>query len=381
MLAENSIDVIVRSGFDGTRHYVSPACRKLFGYSPEELLGKPIYAVIHPDDLDHVRHELALLQAHNTEHLCTYRVRRKDGGYVWCETAFRPLCGDGETTPTEFLATVRDITARKAAQDTALEAMEVATQANQAKSLFLASMSHELRTPLNAIIGFGEMLRYEFKGPLSARQAEYVGHILHGSNILLNLVRDILDFASIDAGPMRMIIEPVVLDEVLDELETIMAPLAIDKSVEFRIDRSPPRPPPVMADRRRLAQVLTNLASNAIKYNRPAGSVAVTWDWGKPGWIDLSVADTGIGIPADKQAAVFEPFNRIGAEAGTIEGTGIGLAICQRVIDAMMGRISVTSEVGIGSRFTVSLPVAAAAAAGRADAEPSMARCVVAANG
>jgi len=358
LLAENSMDVIVHGDFDGTRRYVSPGSLKLFGYAPEELLQQRITSVVHPDDMAEVNQTLAQLRDEKDQLLCVYRLRKKDGTYVWCEGAFRRFVTGDDRVPSGFLVTLRDITPRKLAETAAITAMNEANRANRAKSLFLASMSHELRTPLNAIMGFSEMLSAEFSDPLTDRQAEYVGYILRSGNALLTLVQDLLDFASIDGAPVRVDMRPVALDMIFDEIGFAMAPMAKDRSIRFEITRSGPDAPAVLADRRRLVQVMANLCSNSIKYNRPGGSVVVAASFEEMGWVTFSVTDTGLGIPAGKQAEIFEPFNRLGAEAGVIEGTGVGLTICKRLMDAMGGRISFSSTVGVGSRFMVMLPIA-----------------------
>jgi len=357
MLAENSMDVIVHGDFNGTRRYVSPASLKLFGYTPEELLTHRITSIVHPDDLDEVKGTLERLRQEDVERLCVYRLRKKNGNYVWVEGAFRRLLTGDARTPSEFLVTLRDISQRKQAEAAAQEAMIAANRANRAKSLFLASMSHELRTPLNAIMGFGEMLETAMFGPLTERQAEYVGYILRSSGMLLVLVQDLLDFAHIDTAPVRVDLQPVALDMIFDELGFAVSQMAQDRSIKLKILRSEPGAPVILADRRRLVQVLANFCSNSIKYNRPGGSVTVVASFDEPGWVTLSVTDTGFGIAAEKQAEIFEPFNRLGAEAGTIEGTGVGLTICKRLMDAMGGSISFSSTPGVGTRFVAMLPI------------------------
>jgi PAS domain S-box-containing protein len=362
LLAENSVDVIVHGDFDGTCRYVSPASQKLFGYAPQELLAHRITSVIHPDDLDdldQVDQTLARLHQEEVALLCVYRVRKKNGECVWVEGAFRRFLTGDEGTASGFLVTLRDVSARKQAETAAIAAKTAADRANQAKSLFLASMSHELRTPLTAIIGFGQMLEATLYGPLTERQAEYVEYILRGGNTLLTLVQDLLDFASIDTAPVRVDMRPVALDMIFDELGFAVAQMAAERSINLEIQRGGPDAPAIFADRRRLVQVMANLCSNAIKYNRPGGSVTVAASFDEPGWVILTVTDTGLGIAADKQDEIFEPFNRLGAEAGTIEGTGVGLTICKRLMDAMGGRISFTSTLGVGTRFVAMLPLAA----------------------
>ena len=229
--------------------------------------------------------------------------------------------------------------------------------ASQAKTDFLTGMSHELRTPLNAVIGFAELMRMNAATePLTLRQHQAVEQILGAGQHLLALIEEVLDLARIEAGKLSMSIEAVDPHLVARQVCQSLKPEAEAAGVTLRA-------PPVVAgfgvvaDRTRLRQILLNLVSNAIRYNRPGGHVIVELRQGRDGVI-LSVRDTGAGIPADRMAELFQPFNRLGREASTLAGTGIGLTVSRRLAEAMNGRLEATSREGEGSCFTLHLPLA-----------------------
>jgi signal transduction histidine kinase/ActR/RegA family two-component response regulator len=237
---------------------------------------------------------------------------------------------------------------------------ERAEKANQAKSDFLASMSHELRTPLNAILGFAQLLEMSQKEPLSARQAKHVAQIRKSGNHLLSLINDVLDLSKIEAGTIPVSVEEVELLPLVEQIASTLMPQATSANISLKVEMPPPGLT-AKADRTRMLQILSNLVSNAIKYNRPNGSVTVRTLPGET--IRFEVTDTGFGIPPNRLAELFQPFNRLGQEHSTIEGTGIGLTIAQRLARLMEGDIRVVSAVDIGSTFTFEVP----AGIGKAD--------------
>src|SRR3989441_6562175 len=239
----------------------------------------------------------------------------------------------------------REITERRLAE-------EEADRANRAKSEFLSRMSHELRTPLNAILGFGQVLEMD---SLDKEQRDSVAHILAAGRHLLGLIDEVLDIARIEAGRLTLSLEPVDMRTVLDEVRSLTRPLAEERRVEVRAESPAASDLYVLADRQRLKQVLLNLLSNAVKYNRAGGSIAVWCDTAPENRLRLNVRDTGLGIPPDKLGRLFTPFERLGAEATGVDGTGLGLALSKGLVDAMGGAIGVESTPGQGSIFWVEL--------------------------
>ncbi|WP_165789461.1 PAS domain-containing hybrid sensor histidine kinase/response regulator [Billgrantia endophytica] len=249
------------------------------------------------------------------------------------------------------LTTVLDISRQKENEQAVQASKLEAERANQAKTEFLSSMSHELRTPLNAIFGFAQLL--EFDESLDRDQQDSAQEILKAAGHLLGLINEVLDLAKIESGHMTLSIETVLLAPVFDECEQLLRPLVSERKISLHMPAASTAA--VWADRVRLKQVLLNLLSNAIKYNRPQGEVRLTVEAGG-GHFRIAVADTGNGIAPEDLARLFQPFNRLDAEHSKIEGTGIGLVISRRLVEAMDGAIGVDSTLGQGSRFWIDLP-------------------------
>lgn len=260
-----------------------------------------------------------------------------------------------------------DVTDVKKREAELIAARAEADAANQAKSEFLSRMSHELRTPLNAIIGFAQMLELDRQRLLSIEQREYCNFIINGGKHLLSLVNEVLDLARIEAGSLKLSLERVVVAASLADVSHTMMPMAGKAEIDLVVAQTPDIPD-VRADELRLRQILINLVSNAIKYNRAGGSVRLSAAHTDRGRVRFEVVDTGIGIAREMQTDLFLPFQRLGAEYTTVEGTGIGLAICKRLVEAMGGTIGFMSERGQGSTFWIELPVESAR---RAVEEPS----------
>ncbi|HET7274455.1 MAG TPA: PAS domain S-box protein [Longimicrobiaceae bacterium] len=354
---ENISDLITIIEPDGTVRFESAAVERLFGYTPEELIGTHALSLTHPDDREATQEILtSVMQNPGTTRSAEFRFKHKDGSWRFVESVGATLCA---TSADEgVVVSSRDITERKQVQEELRHAKEEAERANAAKSEFLSRMSHELRTPMNSILGFAQLLE---KKDLPADQRKGVGHILKAGRHLLTLINEVLDIARIEANRQHLSLEPVRLATVLHEALSLIRPIAaerglqLDDKVEFDEDYF------VRADRQRLTQVLLNLLSNAVKYNRTGGTVTLscrqtTDEQSGDRRLCISVHDTGFGVPQQKIDDLFVPFARLGAEQSEVEGTGLGLALSKRLVEAMGGRLYVESTSGEGSTFSVELP-------------------------
>ena len=276
---------------------------------------------------------------------------KKGGGTYWVYATIVPFLNE-HGTPFQYIAIRTDITSR-------MNALDEAKHANEAKSDFLSSMSHELRTPMNAILGFGQMLKFNPKEPLSESQEECVSMIMKGGHHLLELINEILDLAKIEAGKVDLQFESITPQDVIEDCFLLVFDMAADHGIQIKaIDKTVPCVH-VFADRTRLKQVLLNYLSNAIKYNQRNGSVEVTletMEYIEGRRIRINVTDTGVGLSEAAQQELFKPFSRLDAEKMQIEGTGIGLVVCKDLLALMNGDVGMNSELGKGSTFWLELP-------------------------
>jgi len=262
---------------------------------------------------------------------------------------------DSDERPVRMVGVVVDITERKRGEVALNQAKQEAERANRAKSEFLSRMSHELRTPLNAILGFGQLLQ---RDELTEGQRESIDQVLHGGRHLLGLINEVLDISRIETGSLALSQEAVNVYELLTETIDLIRPLAAERELRIQAPSAEGCSWTVRADRQRLRQALLNLASNAVKYNRHGGSIEFACDAAAEGRLRILVRDTGPGVAADKLHRLFTPFDRLGAEQTDIQGTGMGLALSKRLLEAMGGTLTANSIQGQGSTFTMELALA-----------------------
>jgi PAS domain S-box-containing protein len=285
--------------------------------------------------------------------------RKKDGSDFPVEVTLTAIPYEGDIG---IYCVWRDISERKNAEAELKEAKLAADEANLAKSKFLALMSHELRTPLNAVIGFSEFLSMEALGPLAEKQKEVVSNIHRGGSLLLNLVNDLLDFAKLESGQFDIDIGKVDILDAVDVAISMVEKDAASREITIHWDHDPDQPIWVYGDKLRLAQSIVNIFSNAIKYNEVGGNI---WIRTSPGEGDvfqtISITDDGCGIDESQFQNIFEAFDRGDQKNSHVEGTGLGLNVTKRLLEAMGGSVTCESSVGIGTTFALHLPTNEAA--------------------
>jgi PAS domain S-box-containing protein len=346
-----SLDMLCTAGFDGYFSTLNPAWTRTLGWTIEELQAKPFMEFVHPDDRAATVRETLRLQQGLDVISFENRYRHKDGSYRW-------LGWNATASPEErlYYAIARDITEHHGLEEQLWLAKEDADRANSAKSEFLSRMSHELRTPLTSILGFSQLLEM---GTLEPKDAEVaVKQIRKAGQHLLDLINEVLDIAKIEAGRIALSIEPVLVSSVIVDAKDLVRPLADQRNIELRNQGSGAAfGLHVQADRQRLKQVLLNLLANAVKYCGGGCTVTVGVEEREGAILRLFVRDTGPGISPELRHRLFTPFERLGAESNGEVGTGMGLALSKRLVEAMGGTIDCDSEVGMGTTFWIDLPI------------------------
>ncbi len=333
----------------GCIRIANPAFCAMLGYDEAEMLQLSIPDIEANERPQDVAAHMQRVIAHGHDRFDT-RHRRKNGSMVDVEISVNLVDIDGEQL---FYAFVRDITLRKRSEAALMHARDEAERANKTKSEFLSRMSHELRTPMNAILGFAQVLELESIQP---EQMDFVHEIHRAGDHLLELINELLDLSRIEAGKLALQVQALPLDKVLAQALQITQSMMSARQIVLRNHCDPTLQ--VQADSTRLCQILVNLLSNAAKYNHAGGRISITCHPGAEGRLRIAVADTGPGIAQDKQALLFRPFERLGAELGEVEGAGIGLALSKQLAELMGATLGVESSPGIGSTFWVELPLA-----------------------
>lgn len=322
---------------------------RIKGYTEQEIVGQH-FSVFYLSQECPQHPDMALREATRNGHYMEEAWRcRKDGSRFWASVVITAQY-DSSGALRGFSKITRDITDRRAAEIALSTAREEAERASRAKSEFLSRMSHELRTPLNSILGFAQLL--DMDSPKGQRAQ--IGHILRAGQHLLTLINEVLDIAKIEAGRLPLNVEAVPLAVVLQEALTLVSPMACDAGIQLVELPMLAADNGIVADRQRLVQVLLNLLSNAIKYNRPQGQVHIEVRVHQQR-IAVSVCDTGKGIVADRLDQLFKPFERLETDPN-VEGTGLGLALSKSLLEMMNGSLTVKSQPGEGSSFTLELP-------------------------
>jgi PAS domain S-box-containing protein len=319
---------------------------------------------IHPEDRERCRALYVESVARRTPFSAEYRLQCADGSTRWIADRGVPQFGVGGRFE-GFIGYGWDVTERKAAEAGLIAARDEAERASRAKSEFLSRMSHELRTPLNAVLGFGQLLQSDPEHPMDPVQRARVQELLRGGRHLLNLINEVLDLSRIEAGNLPMQFEALDLDAAIDDAAQLVSALAAERGIGVDVGRGDAGRRDgdalVRADPVRLKQVLINLLGNAIKYNRPAGRVGISWV-AEADTLRIEVRDEGPGLDDSQQARLFQAFERLGSHSSGVEGVGIGLALSKWLVELMNGQIGVRSEPGVGSTFWVRLPRSGAAA-------------------
>jgi PAS domain S-box-containing protein len=359
VMAEQSSDLILYYSPDGRILFSSDALMKILGRTVEEIDQDRFRDFVHPDDSNEAA-RLSNPPGTGEVVSATYRVRHKDGHYIWIETTVRLVRGAIDSDVENVISVSRNVTERKHQELEMKTAREHAEAANKAKSRFLANMSHELRTPLNAIIGFTDLMRQQMFGPLgSQRYQEYTTLIYDSGQLLLDLISDLLDMSKIEAGKLDLNMERIDLVGAVEDCVRLMQDRADNAGLELST-QMPKGKLSLVGDRRAIKQILLNLVSNAVKFT-PAGGHIVVSARTSGRRVVLSVRDDGVGIPASELPRIGKPFEQVMRDPMLAKaGTGLGLSLVRALAEKHGGCMRMTSQEGAGTEVTIELPIATA---------------------
>lgn len=364
-LLNSTTEGIYGINLQGLCTFSNTACHQLIGYKDsEQLIGKNMHQLIHHSNADgsFLDESECLIQKslkqEESVHVADEVFWRADGTYFPVEYWSNPIIIDGKAEGS--VISFFNITERKLAEEKIREASARAEQASEAKSAFLSRVSHELRTPMNAVLGFAQLMGM---GELSPSHRKGVTHIINSGKHLLGLINEILDISDIETGKLSLVIEAVPLKTILNEVLEELRPEATVRFVKMELIDSPANEHSLMADPNRLKKVLSNLLNNAVIYNRNGGEVIIKCEFQQllPGdlpKVRIYIVDNGIGIKPENIEKLFQPFERIGTEKNESEGTGLGLTVVKKLMDAMAGNVGAESIYGKGSTFWIELPLA-----------------------
>jgi len=349
---ESLADGVVTINRSGVIETINEAAEKIFGYKREEVVGQNVSLLMPKEDRnEHDTYVAETSMKGKSKIFHRFREllgRRKNGELFPIEINVTPFGNNRDG----FVGIIRDITARRQHENELLQAKEDAESGSRAKSKFLASMSHELRTPLNAILGFSEL--FEYSPGLSDKLKQNAKEIQSAGNHLLQLINEILDMSRIESGSIELSCEAILVTDLFEECLMLSKSQAAKKNIT--IDFTCEDDLALNSDYTKVKQILLNLISNAIKYNITGGNVFCRCQKESGEFLLIEVEDTGKGVDDSRIAELFEPFNRLGEENNTVEGTGLGLTITKKLVQLMGGKIGVKSQIDKGSCFWILLP-------------------------
>ncbi len=353
-IVNNAMDIIYTTDARGCFTFVNSVGSQITGYSREELLGMNALQLVHPGHRGRIlRTYLKQMRRGVATTSQQFPIITRSGETRWMQQNTQLVLEGGKAAG--WQAVTRDITDRVRMEDALVKAKEKAEQSKSAEEQFIASVSHDIRTPMNAVVGFIDILS---RTPLDQAQQEYLRKLGHSSDLLLQIVNDLLDIKRIQAGKIEFVRAPFLLKAVLDRQISIFSNQAAAKGIQLICRLDPDVPVTLMGDEARLSQILQNLISNAIKYTetgRVEVRVGVERADASRALLHFAVSDTGLGIRRDKLAYIFDAYQQVDARRDALKGSGLGLAIFKKLVESQGGSVTVDSEVGVGTTFTFKL--------------------------